>query len=132
MKAILEDGRVKNVKGAWGWISDRTAVFRPAKYWPGRATITVASVASLSVWPPAAGAGLAYLPPAISRVYGPGAKNADTGGGQLVFIEGAHFGPLSYPVRTVDWVTYGAPPGDTARYAAAQCVVSQAPPPVAR
>jgi lipoprotein-anchoring transpeptidase ErfK/SrfK len=49
VKAILEDGRVKKVKGAWGWMSDRSAVFRPMKYWPGNATITVASTLDRAV-----------------------------------------------------------------------------------
>jgi lipoprotein-anchoring transpeptidase ErfK/SrfK len=41
--AVLPDGRTKKVKGAWGWISERTAVFRPQKYWPGNATIRITS-----------------------------------------------------------------------------------------
>jgi len=49
VKAILPDGRVKKVKGAWGWLSDRTAVFRPMKYWPGNATITVTSTLDRAV-----------------------------------------------------------------------------------
>lgn len=47
--SILEDGRVKKVKGAWGWISDRSAVFRPIKYWPGHATIMVNSTLDRAV-----------------------------------------------------------------------------------
>ena len=31
------------VAGSWGWVSDRTAVFRPRTYWPGRSTITITS-----------------------------------------------------------------------------------------
>ena len=49
VKAILPDGRVKKVKGAWGWMSDRSAVFRPMKYWPGNATITVTSTLDRAV-----------------------------------------------------------------------------------
>ena len=49
VKALTEDGRVRKVKGAWGWISDRTAVFRPMKYWPGRATITITSTLDRAV-----------------------------------------------------------------------------------
>ena len=49
VQAILEDGRVKKVKGAWGWMSDRSAVFRPMKYWPGNATITVTSTLDRAV-----------------------------------------------------------------------------------
>ena len=41
--SIDKDGKVRKVKGAWGWLSDRTAVFRPVKYWPGRATIEIRS-----------------------------------------------------------------------------------------
>lgn len=43
VSAVLPDGKVQKVNGAWGWISDRTAVFRPTKYWPGHATIMVNS-----------------------------------------------------------------------------------------
>ncbi len=49
VQAILADGRVKKVKGAWGWMSDRSAVFRPIKYWPGNATITVTSTLDRAV-----------------------------------------------------------------------------------
>ncbi len=49
VQAILPDGRVKKVKGAWGWMSDRSAVFRPMKYWPGNATITVTSTLDRAV-----------------------------------------------------------------------------------
>jgi lipoprotein-anchoring transpeptidase ErfK/SrfK len=49
VQAILADGRVKKVKGAWGWMSDRSAVFRPMKYWPGNATITVTSTLDRAV-----------------------------------------------------------------------------------
>ncbi len=49
VKAILQDGRVKRIKGAWGWISDRTAVFRPMKYWPGHATIMITSTLDRAV-----------------------------------------------------------------------------------
>lgn len=45
----LEDGTTKKVKGAWGWIDDRTAVFRPKKYWPGHARITVISTLDRTV-----------------------------------------------------------------------------------
>ena len=41
--SISQDGTIKKVKGAWGWISDRSAVFRPEKYWPGHSTIQITS-----------------------------------------------------------------------------------------
>ena len=49
VKAVLADGRVKRVKGAWGWISDRSAVFRPESYWPGHATIMITSTLDRAV-----------------------------------------------------------------------------------
>lgn len=49
VKAILEDGTVKTVKGAWGWMSDRSAVFRPKNYWPGHATIMITSTMDKAV-----------------------------------------------------------------------------------
>jgi lipoprotein-anchoring transpeptidase ErfK/SrfK len=49
VKAILPDGTVKPVKGAWGWISDRSTVFRPEKYWPGHATIMITSTLDRAV-----------------------------------------------------------------------------------
>lgn len=47
--AVLADGRVRKVKGAWGWLDDRSAVFRPVKYWPGRATINIRSTLDRAV-----------------------------------------------------------------------------------
>lgn len=41
--AKLQDGRVRKVKGAWGWMDDRTAIFRPQNYWPGHAAISIES-----------------------------------------------------------------------------------------
>lgn len=38
------NGKLEPVLGAWGWISDTSAVFRPTKYWPGKSTIRVASL----------------------------------------------------------------------------------------
>ncbi len=49
VKALTSDGTTRVVKGAWGWISDRTAIFRPAKYWPGRAHITITSTLDRAV-----------------------------------------------------------------------------------
>jgi lipoprotein-anchoring transpeptidase ErfK/SrfK len=36
-------GATAFVAGAWGWVSNRKAVFRPKTYWPGNSTITVSS-----------------------------------------------------------------------------------------
>ena len=36
-------GVIKPVEGAWGWVSDRSVVFRPKDYWPGNATIRIVS-----------------------------------------------------------------------------------------
>ena len=36
-------GKSHQVKGAWGWVSERSAVFRPQKFWPGRSTINITS-----------------------------------------------------------------------------------------
>jgi len=36
-------GVQKTVVGAWGWLDDRTVVFRPKNYWPGRSTIRITS-----------------------------------------------------------------------------------------
>ena len=41
--ATRADGRTSEVAGAWGWINDRTAVFRPKDFWPGNATIRITS-----------------------------------------------------------------------------------------
>ena len=49
VKATLKDGRVRNVKGAWGWLDDHTVVYRPLKWWPGHATIAVASTMDRAV-----------------------------------------------------------------------------------
>lgn len=36
-------GQTTVVPGAWGWTDDRTVVFRPLKFWPGHALITITS-----------------------------------------------------------------------------------------
>lgn len=43
VSAQLPGGNLIPVEGAWGWVSDASAVFRPKKYWPGKSTIRVAS-----------------------------------------------------------------------------------------
>jgi lipoprotein-anchoring transpeptidase ErfK/SrfK len=47
--ALTEAGRTRTIKGAWGWLDDRSAVFRPMSYWPGRSTITIASTLDRAV-----------------------------------------------------------------------------------
>ena len=47
--AVREDGTVKKVKGAWGWVSDRSAIFRPKTWWPGNSTIMVTSTLDRAV-----------------------------------------------------------------------------------
>lgn len=49
VSAVLPDGKVRKVDGAWGWTSDRTAVFRPVTYWPGHATVMVTSTLDRAV-----------------------------------------------------------------------------------
>ena len=36
-------GVTQSVPGAWGWLDDRTVVFRPKSFWPGHATVTITS-----------------------------------------------------------------------------------------
>lgn len=43
VSAQLSGGRLVPVIGAWGWLNDTSAVFRPKNYWPGKSTIRVAS-----------------------------------------------------------------------------------------
>lgn len=50
VSAVLPDGKVRKVNGAWGWTSDRTAVFRPMDYWPGHATILITSTMDRAVF----------------------------------------------------------------------------------
>ena len=38
--ALHKNFKFKSFRSAWGWMSDRSAVFRPMKYWPGNATIS--------------------------------------------------------------------------------------------
>lgn len=41
--ATRADGRTREVAGAWGWLDDRTVVFRPREFWPGNSTIRITS-----------------------------------------------------------------------------------------
>lgn len=43
VKAIDGSGVSRDVAGSWGWLDDRTVVFRPADFWPGNSTITITS-----------------------------------------------------------------------------------------
>jgi lipoprotein-anchoring transpeptidase ErfK/SrfK len=43
VSAQLPSGKLVPVVGAWGWLNETSAVFRPKKYWPGKSTIRVAS-----------------------------------------------------------------------------------------
>jgi lipoprotein-anchoring transpeptidase ErfK/SrfK len=43
VSAQLPSGKLVPVVGAWGWLNDTSAVFRPKNYWPGKSTIRVAS-----------------------------------------------------------------------------------------
>ena len=47
--ATNQVGVVRGVPGAWGWLDDRTAVFRPRTWWPGNSTITIKSTLDNSV-----------------------------------------------------------------------------------
>ena len=49
VKATYKDGRIRNVKGAWGWINDHTLVYRPVKWWPGSSTINIKSTLDKAV-----------------------------------------------------------------------------------
>lgn len=45
--ATSKSGLTRRVQGAWGWLDDTRAVFRPVRWWPGHSTITItASLAS--------------------------------------------------------------------------------------
>jgi lipoprotein-anchoring transpeptidase ErfK/SrfK len=41
--ATSKQGLERRVRGAWGWIDDRTVVFRPERWWPAHSTITITS-----------------------------------------------------------------------------------------
>mgnify|MGYP001042536431 FL=1 len=43
VSAQLPSGEVVPVEGAWGWLNETSAVFRPKAYWPGNSTITIVS-----------------------------------------------------------------------------------------
>jgi lipoprotein-anchoring transpeptidase ErfK/SrfK len=46
VSAQYPNGSIRPVAGAWGWVSERSVVFRPRDYWPGNSTIRI--VADLS------------------------------------------------------------------------------------
>ncbi len=41
--ATNQDGIVRGVPGAWGWLDNRSVVFRPRSWWPGNSTINITS-----------------------------------------------------------------------------------------
>lgn len=42
-------GVTSPVAGSWGWLDDRTVVYRPKAYWPGRSTIRITSTMDRAV-----------------------------------------------------------------------------------
>jgi hypothetical protein len=70
-----------------------------------------------------------FLPPQPLSVYGPGGHNANTDGGQVVYIDGFDFGPVTAssvaPGGGLVSVAYG-PVTSPFKYAASRCVVSVA------
>lgn len=36
-------GATELIPGAWGWLDDRTTVFRPQRFWPAKSTVTITS-----------------------------------------------------------------------------------------
>lgn len=44
VSAELPSGRLVPVVGAWGWMNNTSAVFRPQTYWPGKSTIRIVSL----------------------------------------------------------------------------------------
>ena len=69
----------------------------------------------------AGGVGLAFNPPSIYRVYGPGWQSASTAGGQVINVDGADFGPVG-GIQTVT-LTYGHNSSEVTLYSASSCVV---------
>ena len=92
-------------------------------------SIVVGAVPAAAVF----AANMAYKAPTITRVYVSAASGAsvsalDTGGGQLILLDGAQFGPVVFASTVQNLiVTYGHP-GDVSRYTGQGCVVSSAPP----
>ena len=41
--ATSKQGLTRRVRGAWGWLDDNRAVFRPVHWWPAHSTITISS-----------------------------------------------------------------------------------------
>ena len=70
----------------------------------------------------AAGQGIAYAPPVLAQLVGPGVRNANTAGGQAVTLIGSQFGPFSYPNTTGGYIslTYTA---NGLTFSAASCSV---------
>ena len=49
VSAELPSGKLVPVRGAWGWLDETSAVFRPKTYWPGKSTIRVVSLLGRTV-----------------------------------------------------------------------------------
>ena len=106
----------------------------------GHAWITcnaVAGVGKLHSWTVSVGgqtsaasvATTSYNAPTLASISGPGSSNANTDGGQLVYVNGYDFGPLSSSVGGVNdrliSVMYG-PSSNTTAYWATGCTVTAA------
>lgn len=67
-----------------------------------------------------------FFPPSALSVYGPGGHNANTDGGQVVYIDGLDFGPTSTSTAGANdaliSVSYG-PASSPWKYTAARCTV---------
>ncbi len=88
-----------------------------------RVSMSIGNQAAAVPWP-TAGQGLAYSAPTLTSISGQGSANADTQGGQVVIIAGTHFGPVVYPVQSIDNVYYGHPLTVPSQYSAGSCKVT--------
>ena len=83
--ATSQVGVVLGVHGAWGWLDDRTAVFRPRTWWPGNSTINITSTLDNSVL---GRSGRTYLvgSTALARTY-----TFLTGNSVVIKVDGASY-----------------------------------------
>jgi hypothetical protein len=67
--------------------------------------------------------GISYKRAVITNVYGPGVTSASTRGGQIIYVEGDNFPPITLGGRTLQRILLSYGPGIDRRFTATQCVV---------
>lgn len=122
------DGRLQSFLDCTNDVVDPHSIIRcktlPSQGADLRVVVTVGSQSSaVTTGITANSLGISYKRAVITNVYGPGVTSASTRGGQIIYVEGDNFPPLTLGSRTLQRILLSYGPGIDRRFTATQCVV---------